>query len=263
MPIVHTPAHPFIADSLARCRDRATTTREFRQDVAGVGRWLGYEICRDWLPMKEALIETPLGVRAACTVIQPDLSVVIVPILRAGLALVDGVLPLLPDARILHLGYRRDEKTARAQCYLDGLPAQMPKYGRVLVLEPMLATGGTLIQALDALTARGADIRLIRVLSVDRVGIRAGKYRREISRCHDFLRRRRYRNRRTIFHRAGPWRRGRQGVRNGVVSDIGWQISDKLKKVLLQSTGFDPSDIRYPTSEIRHLLSFSRCSPCI
>lgn len=177
MPHVHTPNHPLIADALAQCRDRNTPTPQFRAAVASLGRWLAYEICRDWLPTISARIETPLDVEADATILDPATRVEIVPILRAGLALVEGVLPLLPDAKILHVGYRRDEETARAVCYLTGLPAQMPAGGRTLILEPMLATGGTLIQALDSMTERGADINLIRVLSIlasqtalDRIG---------------------------------------------------------------------------------------------
>ena len=166
MPHVHTPAHPLITDALAQCRDRTTPTPQFRAAVANLGRWLAYEICRDWLPTVPAQIETPLDVLADCVIVDPAVRVEIVPILRAGLALVEGVLPLLPDAKILHVGYRRDEETARAVCYLTGLPAQMPAGGRFLILEPMLATGGTLVQALDAMTARGADVSLIRVLSI-------------------------------------------------------------------------------------------------
>ena len=177
MPHVHTPTHPLILDALAQCRDRATPTPQFRAAVANLGRWLAYEICRDWLPTIQTQIETPLDVNADCVVVDPTVRVEIVPILRAGLALVEGVLPLLPDAKILHVGYRRDEETARAVCYLTGLPAQMPPGGRYLILEPMLATGGTLVQALDAMTQRGADVSLIRVLSLiasqaalDRIG---------------------------------------------------------------------------------------------
>lgn len=166
MPHVHTPAHPLIADALAQCRDRHTATPQFRAAVANLGRWLAYEICRDWLPTVATRIETPLDVEAECLIVDPAVRVEILPILRAGLALVEGVLPLLPDAKILHVGYRRDEATARAVCYLTGLPEQMPAGGRFLILEPMLATGGTLVQALDAMTARGADIKLIRVLSI-------------------------------------------------------------------------------------------------
>lgn len=166
MPHVHIPAHPLIADALAQCRDRNTATPQFRAAVAALGRWLAYEICRDWLPTTQTQIETPLDVLADATIINRATRVEIVPILRAGLALVEGVLPLLPDAKILHVGYRRDEATARAVCYLTGLPARIPADTRILILEPMLATGGTLVQALDALTERGADVKLIRVLSI-------------------------------------------------------------------------------------------------
>ncbi len=163
---VHVPTHPFITDALAQCRDKSTPTPQFRAAVASLGRWLAYEACRDWLPTLQTRVETPLDVEADAVVIDRTSRVEIVPILRAGLALVEGVLPLLPDAQILHVGYRRDQETARAVCYLTGLPEQMPDGGRYLILEPMLATGGTLIQALDAMTARGADVGLIRVLSL-------------------------------------------------------------------------------------------------
>lgn len=166
MPHVTVPTHPLICNALAQCRDRNTQTPQFRAAVASLGRWLAYEICRDWLPTIPARIETPLDVEADCVIVDPAVRVEIVPILRAGLALVEGVLPLLPNAKILHIGYRRDEATARAVCYLTGLPERIPAKARILVLEPMLATGGTLIQALDALTQRGADVKLIRVLSI-------------------------------------------------------------------------------------------------
>ena len=166
MPNVHIPDHPLIVDALAQCRDRHTATPQFRGAVAALGRWLGYEICRDWLPTVATHIETPLDVMAPATVLDRATRVEIVPILRAGLALVEGVLPLLPDAKILHVGYRRDEETARAVCYLTGLPERIAPDTRILILEPMLATGGTLVHALDALTERGADIHLIRVLSL-------------------------------------------------------------------------------------------------
>ena len=166
MPRTHVPNHPLIADALAQCRDRHTATPQFRAAVASLGHWLAYEICRDWLPTIATQIETPLDVLADATIVNREMPIEIVPILRAGLALVEGVLPLLPEAKIRHIGYRRDEATARAACYLDGLPAQIAPDTRILILEPMLATGGTLLQALDALTERGADIHSIRVLSI-------------------------------------------------------------------------------------------------
>jgi uracil phosphoribosyltransferase len=163
---VITPNHPLIADAIAQCRDKNTPTPQFRAAVANLGRHLGYEACRDWLPTLSTTVETPLGVNAGTQVIDQSASIEIVPILRAGLALVEGVLPLLPNAKILHVGYRRDEETAEAICYLTRLPEKMPSGSRIMILEPMLATGGTVIQVLDAITERGADISLVRVISL-------------------------------------------------------------------------------------------------
>ncbi|HEX9997417.1 MAG TPA: uracil phosphoribosyltransferase [Abditibacterium sp.] len=165
-PTVVVPNHPLIAENIAICRDKDTSTVAFRAAVANLGRWLGYEACRDWLPILETSVETPLGVFAPATRVDSSQRVEIVPILRAGLALVEGILPLIPDAKILHVGYRRDEETARAVCYLTGFPDRLPSGGRFLILEPMLATGGTLVQVLDAMTQSGADLSLVRVISL-------------------------------------------------------------------------------------------------
>lgn len=165
-PQAHVPDHPLISHHIARCRDKATQTIEFRASVVALGQFLTYECCRDWLPTRKEDVPTPLGVSARSRVIDNARGVEIVPILRAGLALVEGCLPLLPDAKILHVGYRRDEETAQATCYLTGLPPQLPQGVRYLILEPMLATGGTLIQVLDAMHARGARPELVRVVSL-------------------------------------------------------------------------------------------------
>lgn len=165
-PQAHVPVHPLIASAIATCRHEATQTPAFRAAMANLGKWLAYECCRDWLPTKQVKVPTPLNVEADATVLDDGQHVEIVPILRAGLALVEGVLPLLPDAKILHVGYRRDEETAQAVCYLTGLPEKMPERNRFLILEPMLATGGTLIQVLDAMTERGARQEQVRVISL-------------------------------------------------------------------------------------------------
>ena len=162
----HVPDHPLVSHHIARCRDKATQTVEFRASVVALGGFLTYECCRDWLPTRDVVVPTPLGVSAPARVVDNARPVEIVPILRAGLALVEGCLPLLPDAKILHVGYRRDEETAQATCYLTGLPPQLPDGVRYLILEPMLATGGTLIQVLDAMHARGAKPELVRVVSL-------------------------------------------------------------------------------------------------
>ncbi len=163
---VHVPPHPFISQLLMICRDKYTPTPVFRASVADLGRWLTYECCRDWLPMVETQVETPLELMADAKFIDHAIPIAVVPILRAGLALVEGAVPILPTARIYHVGFRRDEHTREAECYLDRLPQQFLPGTRVLILEPMLATGGTLMQVLDLLYARGADPTLIRVISV-------------------------------------------------------------------------------------------------
>ncbi len=165
-PQVHVPDHPLIGHHLAFCRDKNTPTPAFRAAVAALGRFLAYECCRDWLPTQKKRLETPLGVEADVQMVDTAHPVEIVPILRAGLALVEGCLPLLPDAKILHVGYRRDEETAKAVCYLTGLPSKMPSEARFLILEPMLATGGTLVQVLDAMQSRGAQPEMVRVVSL-------------------------------------------------------------------------------------------------
>ncbi len=163
---VHVPPHPFIAQLLMLCRDRNTPTPVFRSAVADLGRWLTYECCRDWLPVIETQVETPLEVMADAKLIDHSQPIALVPILRAGLALLEGSSSLLPMAKIFHVGYRRDETTFEASCYLNRLPERFLPGTRVLILEPMLATGGTLLQVLQEIYARGADPTLVRVLSV-------------------------------------------------------------------------------------------------
>ncbi len=163
---IYVPPHPFISNLLAVCRDENTPTPVFRGAVADLGRWLTYECVREWLPTLEVGVRTPLGVIAPAQIIDSSVPIAIVPILRAGLALLEGALPLLPGAIVCHLGYARDEHTLEASCYLDRLPPRFAENTRVLVLEPMLATGGTIGATIDRLVARGADPDLIRIVSV-------------------------------------------------------------------------------------------------
>jgi uracil phosphoribosyltransferase len=127
---------------------------------------LTYEaVRRDWLPLTATTVETPLAT-AAATFIDPTVPVVLVPILRAGLTLLEGSQNLLPLARVYHFGVVRDETTLEPTVYLNKLPAQLDPQTRVLVLDPMLATGGTVMSALEALVARGAQPAHIRVVAV-------------------------------------------------------------------------------------------------
>ena len=134
--------------------------------MAELGRWLTYETCRDWLPTKNVEIETPLDVKINAARLDFAQPIAIVPILRAALALTEGCLPLLPNARVYHVGYRRDEETHEAHCYMSGVPDKLSPQERFLLPEPMLATGGTLIQLMQELIARGADVTKIRVVCV-------------------------------------------------------------------------------------------------
>jgi uracil phosphoribosyltransferase len=130
-----------------------------------LGRWLTYEAIRDWLPTIDTTIETPLAPCPA-TFINPEMPVAVVPILRAGLGLLDGAQALLPLASVYHLGLVRNEETLEASCYLNKLPEAIDSQTRVLIVDPMLATGGTTIAALNELTKRGVDPSSIRIVAV-------------------------------------------------------------------------------------------------
>ncbi|MBO0349591.1 uracil phosphoribosyltransferase [Phormidium pseudopriestleyi FRX01] len=162
---VYVPPHPLIKHWLGVARDAGTPPALFRSAITELGRWLTYEACRDWLPVVETTVETPLAPCAA-TFVNPEVPVVVVPILRAGLALMEGVQPVLPLAAVYHLGMVRDEETLEARCYLNKLPDQINPQTRVLICEPMLATGGTIMATMAMLTERGVDPGLIRILSV-------------------------------------------------------------------------------------------------
>lgn len=162
---VYVPPHPLIKHWLGVARDAATPSVLFRSAMTELGRWLTYEAVRDWLPTEDIMIQTPL---AACpaSVINPEIPIAVVPILRAGLGLLEGAQTLLPLASIYHLGLMRDEKTLATSCYLNKLPEEFAPKTRILIPEPMLATGGSIMTAMAELTNRGADPALMRIVSV-------------------------------------------------------------------------------------------------
>lgn len=162
---VYVPPHPLIKHWLGVARDAGTPSALFRTAMTELGRWLTYEAIREWLPTADTEIETPL---AACpaTFINPEIPVVVVPILRAGLSLLDGAQTLLPLASIYHLGLVRNEETLKPSCYLNKLPSQMHPETRVLIADPMLATGGSMLAALAELVQRGVNPANIRIVSV-------------------------------------------------------------------------------------------------
>lgn len=162
---VYVPPHPLIKHWLAVARDARTPSPLFRTAMTELGRWLTYEAARDWLATEETIVETPLATCPAIMV-NPRVPVVVVPILRAGLALIEGIQAVLPLAATYHLGMARDEKTLEVSCYLNKLPPQFAPETRVLISEPMLATGNTIMWAMKELTQRGVNTALIRIISV-------------------------------------------------------------------------------------------------
>lgn len=162
---VYVPPHPLIQHWLAVARDRDTPPVLFRSAMTEMGRWLTYEAIREWLPTLDTQVNTPLAPSAA-TFINPQVPTAIVPILRAGLALMEGAQALLPLASVYHIGVVRNEETLEPSIYLNKFPAQFDLQTRLLIAEPMLATGGTIMAVMNELTQRGIDPAMVRIISV-------------------------------------------------------------------------------------------------
>ncbi len=144
--------HPLIQHKLTIIRQTTTGTKDFREVVSEIAMLMAYEVTRD-MPLEDIEIETPL-VKS----VQKTLSgkkVAIIPILRAGLGMVDGFLAMLPAAKVGHVGLYRDEETFEPHEYFVKLPADI-KERQLFVVDPMLATGGSAIAAIEALEKRGA-----------------------------------------------------------------------------------------------------------
>jgi len=143
--------HPLIQHKISLMRDKRTTTKEFRELVSEVAMLMAYEVTRD-LPLKEVEIETPVAI--ARTKVLAGKKLALVPILRAGLGMVDGMLNLLPMARVGHIGLYRDPKTLEPVEYYCKLPDDIQER-EVVVLDPMLATGGSASSAVSFLKQKG------------------------------------------------------------------------------------------------------------
>lgn len=143
--------HPLIQHKISLMRDKSTTTKEFRELVSEVAMLMAYEVTRD-LPLKEVEIETPIAI--AKTKVLAGKKMALVPILRAGLGMVDGMLSLLPMAKVGHIGLYRDPKTLEPVEYYCKLPEDASERD-IVVLDPMLATGGSASAAVSFLKQRG------------------------------------------------------------------------------------------------------------
>ncbi|WP_409296086.1 uracil phosphoribosyltransferase [Peribacillus sp. SCS-26] len=144
--------HPLIQHKLTYIRDKKTGTKEFRELVDEVGSLMAFEITRD-LPLEEVEIETP--VQKATSKVLAGKKLGLVPILRAGIGMVDGMLKLIPAAKVGHIGLYRDPKTFQPVEYYVKLPSDIEERD-FIVVDPMLATGGSAIAAIESLKVRGA-----------------------------------------------------------------------------------------------------------
>ena len=153
--------HPIAQDLLLSLRDQATPSDTFRQLARRLSLVLTLEATRD-LATRAATVDTPLATASGTRVAT---EIVVVPVLRAGLGMLDAVLELLPRARVGHIGLQRDEETAVASKYYAKFPVGLSE-ARVLMIDPMLATGGSAVFALDLLRDAGArDVRLLCIVA--------------------------------------------------------------------------------------------------
>lgn len=159
--MVHLVEHPLVQDILMDLRDAHTHPARFRELAERISVLLAAEALRE-LPMQRDTVSTPLGPASGQRV---NADVVLVPVLRAGLGMLPGMLDLVPGARVGHIGLQRDEATAIASRYYSKLPPRLAD-SYVLMIDPMLATGGSAVAALELLRAAGArQIRLVCIVA--------------------------------------------------------------------------------------------------
>ena len=159
--------HPLIQHKISLLRDKNTNTKEFRELVSEVAMLMGYEVTRN-MPLKEVEIETPVGIAKTKVISGKKLG--IVPILRAGLGMVDGMLKLLPMAKVGHIGLYRDPETLKPVEYYCKLPVDATERD-IVVLDPMLATGGSASAAIGFIKERGVKNIKLMCLIAARQGI--------------------------------------------------------------------------------------------
>ena len=153
--------HPLVQHNLTRLRDKRTGPQEFRRVLSEVAALMLYEATRSFAVAPVA-VKTPL---AAARGSQLRREVVLVPVLRAGLGMLDSILQLIPHARVGFIGLKREEKTLRAMSYHKSLPPDLSQF-EVILIDPMLATGGSAVAAMDLLTELGATrVRLVNLVA--------------------------------------------------------------------------------------------------
>ncbi|MEG0431487.1 MAG: uracil phosphoribosyltransferase [Anaerovoracaceae bacterium] len=161
--------HPLIQHKVALMRETSTSTKDFRDLAKEIGMLMGYEATRN-MPLEEVEIETPMCKTKVKKLKGEDLA--IVPILRAGLGMVDGMIALVPNAKVGHVGLYRDPETHLPVEYYCKMPSDIEKR-KIFVVDPMLATGGSAIAAIDFIKQRGGKDILFMCLIASPEGIEA------------------------------------------------------------------------------------------
>ncbi len=152
--------HPLVTHKLAQMRRKETGTKDFRQNLDEIAGLMAYEVTRD-LPITSITVETPVGI---CETAELAKQVVLIPVLRAGLGMVDGITRLVPTAKVGHIGLFRDHDTLQPHEYYAKFPDNLED-AIVMVLDPMLATGGSACAAIAAVKKRGAkNIKLVSIV---------------------------------------------------------------------------------------------------
>lgn len=161
MTTIYESSHPLVAHKLARLRDKSTDPKKFRELIREISALLAYEATAD-LEVASKPVETPLGEAPGVELKQP---IGLVPILRAGLGMVEGIWGLMPSAEVWHIGLYRDEQTLQPVQYYNKLPLE-PTVSVCLVLDPMLATGGSAVATVDILKEWGVQrIKFLGILA--------------------------------------------------------------------------------------------------
>jgi uracil phosphoribosyltransferase len=161
---VVVPPHPLIGHWLTLLRDQETPPPLFATAMAELGRWLTYEALRDWLPQRRVTVQTPLA-SAEGVVVDPEVPLLVVPVLRGGLGLWQGAQGVIPTARVAHVGLEVPGVNRPPHWYLDDLPASLSERSGVLVLLPVLARGATLLTLLERLRELGVEGRRLRIIT--------------------------------------------------------------------------------------------------
>ncbi len=161
MRTIYESSHPLVAHKLTRLRDKTTNPKKFRELIREISALLVYEATSD-LEIEAKTVETPLGESTGVELKQP---IGLIPILRSGLGMVEGIWGLMPTAEVWHIGLYRDEQTLQPVQYYNKLPLE-PTVSVCLVLDPMLATGGSAVATVDILKKWGVQkIKFVGILA--------------------------------------------------------------------------------------------------